>query len=93
MRKGNTDSSEQRTKAICPGLVCTQIENEYGFCGSDKAYLRHLVGLARRCLGDDVILFTTGKGARAGLGVAPRSCTRTCTPGSAHHADRCSFLP
>ena len=35
------------------------MENEYGFCGDDKAYLRHLVALARAHLGDDVLLFTT----------------------------------
>lgn len=25
-----------------------QMENEYGFCGSDKVYLRHLVATARQ---------------------------------------------
>jgi hypothetical protein len=38
-----------------------QIENEYGFCGSDKDYLRHLVATARMHLGADVILYTTGE--------------------------------
>lgn len=37
-----------------------QIENEYGFCGSDKDYLRHLVRTARAHLGDEILLFTTG---------------------------------
>ena len=36
-----------------------QVENEYGFCGSEKAYLRHLVASARRHLGNDTILYTT----------------------------------
>jgi len=26
-----------------------QVENEYGFCGSDKTYLRHLVTTAHKC--------------------------------------------
>ena len=37
-----------------------QIENEYGFCGDDKDYIRHLIRTARTHLGDDIILFTTG---------------------------------
>ena len=38
-----------------------QLENEYGFHGdaNDKRYMRHLVKLARRDLGDDIMLFTT----------------------------------
>lgn len=44
-----------------------QIENEYGFCGSDKVYLRHLVDLARTHLEEDVLLFTTGQCAGRGL--------------------------
>lgn len=34
----------------------TQIENEYGSYGDDKAYLQHLVTLARGHLGHDTIL-------------------------------------
>mmetsp|Transcript_13310 Transcript_13310/g.40276 ORF Transcript_13310/g.40276 Transcript_13310/m.40276 type:complete len:730 (-) Transcript_13310:513-2702(-) len=40
-------------------IVMVQMENEYGFCGSDKVYLRHLVATARQHLGDGVILYTT----------------------------------
>ena len=38
-----------------------QLENEYGFLRveNDKRYMRHLVHLARRDLGDDILLFTT----------------------------------
>ena len=36
-----------------------QIENEYGFCGASKVYLRALAATTRRALGDNVMLFTT----------------------------------
>lgn len=38
-----------------------QLENEYGFIGDahDKQYMRHLVKLARKALGDEIVLFTT----------------------------------
>ena len=36
-----------------------QVENEYGYCGSDAGYIRHLVRAARRILGDSVVLYTT----------------------------------
>lgn len=36
-----------------------QVENEYGFCGSDKDYLHHLVAKAREYLGPEVLLYTT----------------------------------
>ena len=37
------------------------MENEYGFIGDahDKHYMRHLVKLARKALGDEIVLFTT----------------------------------
>ncbi|KAK6787411.1 hypothetical protein RDI58_015936 [Solanum bulbocastanum] len=44
-----------------------QIENEFGSYGDDKAYLHHLVRIARRHLGDDVILYTTDGGSRENL--------------------------
>lgn len=47
------------------------MENEYGFCGSDKVYLRHLVALARELLGDDVILYTTDPPANVAKGSLP----------------------
>jgi beta-galactosidase len=34
-----------------------QIENEFGSFGNDKRYLHNLVLLARRYLGNDVILY------------------------------------
>ncbi|KAL4450728.1 hypothetical protein ABPG77_001084 [Micractinium sp. CCAP 211/92] len=40
-------------------ILMVQVENEYGFCGDDKEYLRHLIATARRHLSDDVLLFTT----------------------------------
>nr|KYP58381.1 Beta-galactosidase 17 [Cajanus cajan] len=45
----------------------TQIENEYGSYGDDKAYLHHLVTLARGHLGHEVILYTTDGGSRENL--------------------------
>ena len=47
---------------------CLQIENEYGFCGSSKAYLRHLAATARRHLDNDTILYTTDPPAIAPKG-------------------------
>eukprot|EP00887_Chlorella_sp_A99_P001001 scaffold5.g1001.t1 len=35
------------------------VENEYGYCGSDKAYLAHLVASARHHLGPEALLYTT----------------------------------
>lgn len=42
-------------------VVMVQLENEYGFIGDakDKHYMRHLVKLARKALGDEIVLFTT----------------------------------
>ena len=38
-------------------VVCTmQVENEYGWFGSDKVYLIHLVHIARKHLGENVLL-------------------------------------
>ncbi|KMT04895.1 hypothetical protein BVRB_7g170620 [Beta vulgaris subsp. vulgaris] len=48
-------------------IIMFQIENEYGSYADDKAYLHHLVKLARRHLGDDVILYTTDGGTRVTL--------------------------
>ncbi|XP_021754530.1 beta-galactosidase 17-like [Chenopodium quinoa] len=45
-------------------IIMVQIENEYGSYADDKAYLHHLVKLARRHLGDDIILYTTDGGTR-----------------------------
>ncbi|KAF7843491.1 Beta-galactosidase 17 [Senna tora] len=48
-------------------IIMVQVENEYGSYGNDKAYLHHLVNLARGHLGQDVILYTTDGGARENL--------------------------
>ncbi|KAL1217623.1 Beta-galactosidase 17 [Cardamine amara subsp. amara] len=48
-------------------VIMVQIENEYGSYGNDKAYLRNLVSMARRHLGDDIILYTTDGGTRETL--------------------------
>jgi beta-galactosidase len=48
--------------------ACLQIENEYGFCGSSKPYLRHLAATARQHLGNDTILYTTDPPAIAPKG-------------------------
>nr|GMD86814.1 beta-galactosidase 17 [Ipomoea batatas] len=43
-------------------IIMVQIENEFGSYGDDKEYLHHLVKLARKHLGDDVVLYTTDGG-------------------------------
>ncbi|OMO70788.1 Glycoside hydrolase, family 35 [Corchorus capsularis] len=48
-------------------IIMVQIENEFGSYGDDKAYLRHLVKLARGHLGEDIILYTTDGGTRETL--------------------------
>ncbi|KAJ4848084.1 Beta-galactosidase 17 [Turnera subulata] len=48
-------------------IIMVQIENEFGSFGDDKAYLHHLVKVAREHLGEDVILYTTDGGARENL--------------------------
>ncbi|XP_038720971.1 beta-galactosidase 17 isoform X1 [Tripterygium wilfordii] len=48
-------------------IIMVQIENEFGSYGDDKAYLHHLVALARQHLGRNVILYTTDGGSRENL--------------------------
>ncbi|KAG2322482.1 hypothetical protein Bca52824_015695 [Brassica carinata] len=48
-------------------VIMVQIENEYGSYGNDKAYLRNLVTMAARHLGNDIILYTTDGGTRETL--------------------------
>ncbi|GAV90568.1 Glyco_hydro_35 domain-containing protein [Cephalotus follicularis] len=48
-------------------IIMVQIENEYGSYGGDKAYLHHLVKLARGHLGNSIILYTTDGGSRETL--------------------------
>ncbi|XP_003568002.1 beta-galactosidase 8 isoform X1 [Brachypodium distachyon] len=43
-------------------IIMVQIENEFGSFGDDKNYLHYLVLLARRYLGNDIILYTTDGG-------------------------------
>ena len=56
----------------------SQVENEYGYCGSDPGYIRHLLGTARAVLGDDVIFFTTDPPALAAAGSLPGDELYTC---------------
>ena len=40
--------------------VCgLQVENEYGFCGSSKNYIRSLIATAKAAFGEEMIIFTT----------------------------------
>ncbi|KAL5579483.1 hypothetical protein UlMin_011925 [Ulmus minor] len=48
-------------------IIMVQVENEYGSFGDNKAYLHHLVRLAKDHLGDDIILYTTDGGTRETL--------------------------
>lgn len=48
-------------------VIMVQIENEFGSFGDDKNYLHYLVELARRYLGNDIILYTTDGGAIGNL--------------------------
>ncbi|KAM3299527.1 hypothetical protein ACQJBY_040828 [Aegilops geniculata] len=43
-------------------VIMVQIENEFGSFGDDKNYLHYLVQLARRYLGNDIVLYTTDGG-------------------------------
>lgn len=52
-------------------VLMVQIENEYGYCGSDKVYLRHLAKYAKALLGDNVILYTTDPAAVTSAGSLP----------------------
>lgn len=38
-----------------------QIENEFGSFGDDKNYLHYLVEVARRYLGNDIMLYTVSQ--------------------------------
>jgi beta-galactosidase len=55
-----------------------KVENEYGFCGSDRTYLRHLVATARQHLGDEVILYTTDPPPNVARGSLPGDEVYTC---------------
>ena len=47
------------------------MENEYGFCGDNKHYLRHLVATTRTHLSRTVLLFTTDPPGVASRGTLP----------------------
>ncbi|PVE11512.1 glycoside hydrolase family 35 protein [Streptomyces scopuliridis] len=51
-------------------VLAMQVENEYGACGDDTAYLEHLAGSLRRC-GVDVPLFTCDQPADLERGTLP----------------------
>jgi beta-galactosidase len=58
-----------KTEFCCPDMrLCKQVENEYGYCGSDKGYLHHLLSTAKAALGDDVIFYTTDPPTLAAAG-------------------------
>lgn len=80
--------------AWCPDRLCCalQVENEYGYCGSDKAYLRHLLATARQQLGGDVILFTTDPPDLAHLGSLPGGQVFTCAPPALQGSQRCEDI-
>jgi hypothetical protein len=40
-------------------MLRPQVENEYGYYGEDKEYLRRLVAKARQHLGPELLLYTT----------------------------------
>ena len=48
----------QKSIGVTDLLSPSQVENEYGFCGDSKPYLRNLIGVARKAMGD-VVIFTT----------------------------------
>ncbi|CAK7356865.1 unnamed protein product [Dovyalis caffra] len=56
-----------QTPGMLQMFLLEEIENEFGSYGDDKAYLHHLVKLARRHLGDGIILYTTDGGSRGNL--------------------------
>jgi len=69
------------TPAIPPinGLAW-QIENEYGYYGHDKDYLKHLVGLARQHLGQQVSTCVAAvRGNNECCGGGPSSGTACCS--------------
>ncbi len=51
--------------------ILAQVENEYGYCGSDADYIRHLLRTAKAALGDDVIFYTTDPPSLAEAGSLP----------------------
>ncbi|XP_006654711.1 beta-galactosidase 8 isoform X2 [Oryza brachyantha] len=48
-------------------IIMVQIENEFGSFGDDKNYLHYLVQVARRYLGNEIMLYTTDGGAIGNL--------------------------
>lgn len=48
-----------------------QIENEYGFCGGDVNYMKHLAATVRQHLGPNLILYTTDPAHVAADGTIP----------------------
>lgn len=58
---------------VAHGCVAEQVENEYGYCGSDSSYIRHLIQVAGGILGNDVILYTTDPPTLAAAGSVPGS--------------------
>ena len=68
---GSIQWAQECGRSLDTDAVAWQVENEYGYCGSDSSYIRHLVQLARGILGDDVILYTTDPPTLAAAGSLP----------------------
>lgn len=56
------------------------MENEYGYCGSDSDYIRHLLATAKAALGDDVIFYTTDPPSLIQAGSLPGDELYTLAP-------------
>lgn len=56
-KSGNAASHEICTTISADPYV--QVENEYGFCGNNKPYLRNLIQAAKRNFGEEMVVFTT----------------------------------
>ncbi|BDA42797.1 beta-galactosidase [Coccomyxa sp. Obi] len=52
-------------------ILMVQVENEYGYCGHNREYIRHLLRTARAALGDDVVFYTTDPPSLAEAGSLP----------------------
>ena len=58
-------------KASAESKNRAQVENEYGYCGSDRNYIRALLRTAKAALGEAVIFYTTDPPSLAEAGSLP----------------------
>jgi hypothetical protein len=61
----------QRLLNIAESKNLAQVENEYGYCGSDRNYIRALLRTAKAALGEAVIFYTTDPPSLAEAGSLP----------------------